>query len=80
MDAVQNIQTSGFTHFYSPLSSRSFKFLELFFYRSKMNMTKETFDKVSSKIGSKNLSCCGAMGEVASESKQQTDDSQMVYK
>lgn len=45
-----------------------------------MDMTKETFDKVSSKIGSKNLNFCGVMGEIFSERKQQTDDSQIGYK
>lgn len=43
-------------------------------------MTKKTFDKVSSKIGSKNLSFCGVMGEIFSERNQQTDDSQIGYK
>lgn len=28
-------------------------------------------------MGSKNLSCCGVMGEIFSERNQQTDDSQI---
>lgn len=45
-----------------------------------MNMTKGTFDKDSSKIGFKNLSCCAVIGEIFSERRQQTDDNQIRYK
>lgn len=34
-----------------------------------MNAIKETFDKFFSKVGSKNLTYCGVMGEIFSERK-----------
>lgn len=52
-------------------------FLKIYFYRSKMNTIKETFDKVPCKIGSNNVSCYGVTWKILPETNQQTDDSRI---
>lgn len=54
-------------------------FQKKFFYRSKMNMIKVTFDKVPCKTGSKNVSCYDVTGKILPETNQQADDSKIGY-